>query len=199
MFTTKASSGLARYPSLLCKVRLLSPQTSRQASVSCRFLGSSPQLHGHGQLFITNVKLLHFPARPPHLDGVVVRHRDQHLLVARVEWHGIDHVVVGKFGEACAVVAVPQVAMFILSTTANIARTSFNFILKVVRHRYYKILFTATQSANRHRKLFLTWPERFKVKINAKYWTELISFTNNFFKGPNRHNMAYVCIFLAIT
>nr|CAD7462853.1 unnamed protein product [Timema tahoe] len=57
-------------------------------------------------------------SRPPHLHCEVIGRGHQHLRVARVECHGIYHVIVWELGETSPIVSVPQVPMAILGPAA---------------------------------------------------------------------------------
>lgn len=64
----------------------------------------------------------HHAGRAPHLDGGVVAGREKQLLVSRAEGHRVHHVCVLKLGQADVVVAVPDVAAFVLRTTGDRSR-----------------------------------------------------------------------------
>lgn len=61
----------------------------------------------------------HGAGRAPGLDGGVVAGCQQELLLLGAEHHGVDDVLVPQLGQADVVVAVPDVAVPVLSPTAR--------------------------------------------------------------------------------
>lgn len=95
----------------------------------------------------------HFGARTPHLYRVVVGRCHQHLRVFRVERDTVHHVLVGKLGHAGAVVAVPQVPVFV-----------FGAAEQEKEHSKFKI-FTSVQP---------NWIEKEKYMLSQHLWVEKI-------------------------